>query len=132
MATFQNLKNDRNVRLASTSSNPTQLEITALISTPLLPLPLENQNQETFSDLNGLKVHQSDSRLGRTLHSDKNYVGGRVLMTTTPLVSVLDNKNIKNYCFTCHKEGELTRCSGCQFIYYCSPVSNIPLQPETY
>lgn len=85
-----------------------------------------------FAGKQGFKAGACCCDLGRVLTFQADRVRTRLqgskIITTTPLVSVLDNKNLALRCSRCfldaaHAPGkELSRCSGCQIVHYCSTV----------
>ncbi|GAA6014676.1 hypothetical protein JCM11491_000190 [Sporobolomyces phaffii] len=73
-----------------------------------------------------LAVHQIPLR-GRGVVAQQSYSPGATLLSTVPLVSVLDNRNLSQRCSNCYRSSEdtleqriLSQCSLCHIVQYCS------------
>ncbi|KAH0550734.1 histone-lysine N-methyltransferase SMYD3 [Cotesia glomerata] len=52
--------------------------------------------------------------------SIKNLKKGTTIITAEPFVFILGSLHRKERCDYCFNSGKISRCSGCQFVYYCS------------
>ncbi|XP_074110196.1 SET and MYND domain containing, class 3 [Cotesia typhae] len=52
--------------------------------------------------------------------SVKNLKKGTTIITAEPFVFILGSLHRKERCDYCFNSGKISRCSGCQFVYYCS------------
>ncbi|GAA5874153.1 hypothetical protein JCM16303_005755 [Sporobolomyces ruberrimus] len=73
-----------------------------------------------------LSVHSIPNR-GRGIIVNEAVIRGSTLLSTTPLVSVLDNRNLSQRCSACCRSSEdiasrkpLQQCSLCHIVQYCS------------
>jgi len=81
-----------------------------------------------------LEVAESES-LGRGLTVTQDVPAGSLLVRLDPLISVLDDALLDKACSTCFSISkavdeavgkELLKCTGCNFVRYCSKVFLLP------
>ncbi|GAA5964675.1 hypothetical protein JCM3765_004349 [Sporobolomyces pararoseus] len=90
---------------------------------------LSNRVDYSHSDLpSSLSVRSIPAR-GRGILAESSFTPGSTLLSTTPVVSVLDNRNISQRCSACYRLSEdtvaqkpLQQCSLCHIVQYCSPT----------
>lgn len=95
-------------------------------------MTLSSVTAATASKLANSRLEVTDSTsLGRGLTVTKDVPAGSLLLRLDPLISVLDDSLLDKACSTCFSISksvdetvgkELLKCTGCNFVHYCSKV----------